>query len=117
MCRALLRNRGKRAARRRAVRPRPPPKRRLAGCLKQTRPSMSAVSEHGIDAESAHSAIDDYHSFLAANPQIAGDSQEMLERLSHERGLVFRDEPFSRYLRPHLVTASQHAVITDVVGT
>jgi hypothetical protein len=78
---------------------------------------MSAVSEHGIDAESAHSAIDDYHSFLAANPQIAGDSQEMLERLSHERGLVFRDEPFSRYLRPHLVTASQHAVITDVVGT
>jgi hypothetical protein len=37
--------------------------------------------------------------------------------LSEERWLVFRGEPFSRYLRPHFVTAGQYAVIKDVVST
>jgi hypothetical protein len=78
---------------------------------------MNNELQASIDAESAHPAIEDYHEFLAANPSIAADSQEKLERLSHERNLVFRDEPFSRYLRPHFVTAGQHKVITDVVGT
>jgi glutathionylspermidine synthase len=70
-----------------------------------------------IQADSAHPAIDDLHEFLAGNPQLAADSQEMLYRLSVERHLVFRDEPFSRYLRPHMITPGQHAVIKDVVET
>jgi hypothetical protein len=78
---------------------------------------MNNEPQANIDAESAHPAIEDYHEFLAANPALAADSQEKLQRLSHERNLVFRDEPFSRYLRPHFVTAGQHRVITDVVGT
>lgn len=78
---------------------------------------MSFVPEASIDAESAHPAIEDYHEYLAANPQMAADSQDMLARLSVERWLVFRGEPFSRYLRPHFVTAGQYAVIKDVVGT
>ncbi|MEO8286794.1 MAG: hypothetical protein ABI670_10210 [Chloroflexota bacterium] len=78
---------------------------------------MSFVPEASINAESAHSTIDDYHEYLAANPQVAADSQEMLARLSHERFLVFRDELFSRYLRPHFVTAGQYKVIKEVVST
>src|SRR3954447_1009176 len=78
---------------------------------------MSFVLEASINAESAPHAIGSYHDFVAANPQMAADSQEMLRRLSVERWLVFRDEPFSRYLRPHFVTAGQYAVIKDVVGT
>ena len=78
---------------------------------------MSFVPEASINAESAHPAIEDYHEFLAANRQTAADSQEMLARLSEERWLVFRGEPFSRYLRPHFVTAGQYAVIKDVVST
>jgi hypothetical protein len=78
---------------------------------------MSFVPEASINAESAHPAIENYHAFLAANGQTAADSQEMLARLSEERWLVFRGEPFSRYLRPHFVTAGQYAVIKDVVST
>src|SRR5947209_7294230 len=78
---------------------------------------MSFVPDASIEAESAHPAIQDYHDFLVANPQVAADSQEMLARLSEERLLVFRGEPFSRYLRPHFVTAGQYSVIKDVVGS
>jgi glutathionylspermidine synthase len=78
---------------------------------------MSSVPDGSIGAESAHPAIEDYHEFLAANRQVAADSQEMLARLSEERLLVFRGEPFSRYLRPHFVTGGQYAVIKDVVST
>jgi hypothetical protein len=78
---------------------------------------MNTLSDGSIHAESAHRAIEDYHEFLAANRQVAADSQEMLARLSEERLLVFRGEPFSRYLRPHFVTAGQYAVIKDVVST
>lgn len=78
---------------------------------------MDPASQVGIRAESAHPAIEDYHEFLAANPQLAADSQEMLARGSVQRKLTFRGEPFSRYLRPHLVTAGQYAIIQDVVRT
>ncbi len=78
---------------------------------------MNREPQSGIDAESAHPAIEDYHEFVAANPALASDSQEKLALLSHERNLVFRGEQFSRYLRPHFVTPGQHAVITDVVST
>lgn len=76
-----------------------------------------AGGSSGIDAESAHPAIDDLHEYLAANPKLAAASQEMLERESVARLLTFRDEPFSRYLRPHMITPGQHAVINDVVRT
>src|SRR5436190_8729571 len=78
---------------------------------------MSVVPEASINAESAHPAIESYHEYLAGNPQAAADSQELLARLSEQRWLVFRGEPFSRYLRPHFVTAGQYAVIKDVVST
>lgn len=78
---------------------------------------MNTEPQAAIEAESAHPAIEDYHEFVAANPAMAADSQEKLERLSHERKLVFGDVPFSRYLRPHFVTAGQYAVIKDVVGS
>jgi hypothetical protein len=78
---------------------------------------MSFVPEASINAESAHPAIESYHEYLAGNAQTAADSQELLARLSQERWLVFRDEPFSRYLRPHFVTGGQYAVIKDVVST
>ena len=78
---------------------------------------MDPASQVGIQAESAHPAIDDYHEFLAANPQLAADSQELLARGSRERKLTFGGDPFSRYLRPHLVTAGQYAIIQDVVRT
>jgi len=78
---------------------------------------MNAVPEGRIPAESAHPAIEDYHEFLAANRQVAADSQEMLARLSEQRLLVFRGEPFSKYLRPQFVTAGQYGVIKDVVST
>ncbi|HET9495433.1 MAG TPA: hypothetical protein VFR15_14475 [Chloroflexia bacterium] len=78
---------------------------------------MDPASQVGIHAESAHPAIDDYHEFLAANPQLAADSQELLARGSRERKLTFGGDPFSRYLRPHLVTAGQYSIIQDVVRT
>ena len=78
---------------------------------------MDPASQVGIHAESARPAVEDYHEFLAANPQLAADSQEMLSRGSRERKLTFRDDPFSRYLRPHLITAGQYEVIQDVVRT
>jgi len=78
---------------------------------------MNAVPEGRIPAESAHPAIEDYHEFLAANRQVAADSQEMLARLSEQRLLVFRGEPFRKYLRPQFVTAGQYGVIKDVVST
>jgi len=78
---------------------------------------MSVVPDASINAESAHPAIESYHEYLAGNPQAAADSQELLARLSEQRWLVFRGEPFSRYLRPHFVTAGQYSVIKDVVST
>ncbi|HET6312675.1 MAG TPA: hypothetical protein VFH60_02480 [Chloroflexia bacterium] len=79
------------------------------------------MSGHGpsaaINAESAHPAIEDFHEFLAANPQVAADSQEMLARESVTRLLTFGGEPFTRYLRPHMITPGQYGVITDVVKT
>jgi hypothetical protein len=78
---------------------------------------MDPASQVGIRAESAHPAIEDYHEFLAANPQLAADSQEMLARGSQESKLTFGGDPFSRYLRPHLVTAGQYAIIQEVVRT
>lgn len=75
------------------------------------------VGASGINAESAHPAIKSFHEYLAANKQLAADSQEMLDRESVARLLTFRDVPFSRYLRPHMVTKGQHAVINDVVRT
>ncbi len=77
----------------------------------------SDEAESGIQAESARPAIEDFHEFTAAHPQLAADSQDMLYRLSMERHLTFRDEPFSRYLRPHMLTPGQHAFITGVVRT
>lgn len=71
----------------------------------------------GIDAASALPAIEDLHEYLAANPQIAADSQHMLARESVERLLTFGGVPFSSYLRPHMITPGQHAVINDVVRT
>lgn len=78
---------------------------------------MSAAGSSAINAESAHPAIDDYHEFLVANPQLAADSQEMLSRESVERLLTFGGDPFTRYLRPHLISRGQYEVINDVVRT
>ena len=50
-------------------------------------------------------------------PQLAADSQAMLARESVSRLLTFGGEPFTRYLRPHMVTPGQYEVITDVVRT
>jgi hypothetical protein len=74
-------------------------------------------SGSGIAAESAHPAIEDYHEFLAAHPQLAADSQAMLYDLSMKRQLTFGGQPFSRYLRPHMITPGQHEFITGVVRT
>src|SRR6187401_3271512 len=70
-----------------------------------------------IRADSAHEAIEDLHEYIAAHPQMAADSQDMLARESVTRRLTFGGTPFTRYLRPHLISAGQHAVITDVVRT
>ncbi len=70
-----------------------------------------------IDAESARPAVDDLHAYLTAHPQLAADSHRMLAEESVRRNLTFAGEPFSRYLRPHMITPSQHAVINDVVRT
>lgn len=78
---------------------------------------MNRVGPSGIAAESAHPAIEDYHEFLAAHPQLAADSQEMLAKLSVQRLLTFNGAPFSRYLRPNMLTPGQHSVIRDVVAT
>ncbi|HEY0070880.1 MAG TPA: hypothetical protein VGE04_13015 [Chloroflexia bacterium] len=78
---------------------------------------MNPQGPAAINAESAHAAIDDFHEFLVAHPQLAADSQAMLARESVSRLLTFGGEPFTRYLRPHMVTREQYAVITDVVRT
>ena len=78
---------------------------------------MSSGLNSGIEGSSARPIIEDLHNFLSANPQIAADSQEMLERLSNERLLTFGGKPFSRYLRPHFITPSQHKAITEAVST
>ena len=77
--------------------------------------STQGVSVLGVD--SARPAIDDLHDFLAANLQMSADSQEILMRESVTRHLTFGGVPFSRYLRPHLITAGQYRIIKDVVGT
>jgi hypothetical protein len=77
---------------------------------------MHEEPHHGIDAESAGPYIKDYHDFLTQNPELAAESQALLERLSYERLLTFGGKPFSRYLRPHLITRSQHAEMVRVIG-
>jgi glutathionylspermidine synthase len=76
---------------------------------------MTSGSASGIAGKSAHPAIGNFHAYLAAHPQVAADSQEMLYRESMTRGLTFGGQPFSRYLRPHFITREQHAAITGVV--
>ena len=76
---------------------------------------MTADGQSGIAGASAHPAIGHFHAYLAAHPQMAADSQAILDRESRARGLTFKGEPFSRYLRPHLITRSQHRTITSVV--
>lgn len=78
---------------------------------------MSGHGPSALNAESAHSAIDNFHEFLASHPQLAADSQEMLNMESRRRLLTFGGEPFTRYLRPHMVTREQYEIITDVVRT
>ena len=78
---------------------------------------MSGEDYAGVEGTSARPAIDDLHEFLSANPQLAADSQAMIEAVSPERLLTFGGKPFCRYLRPHLITPSQHAAIVEVVRT
>src|SRR5690349_25001098 len=72
---------------------------------------------HGVEGASAHPYIEDYHNFLSAHQDMAGESFDLLQRLSHERLLTFGGKPFCRYLRPHFITSSQHEAITRVVGS
>ncbi len=76
-----------------------------------------STGSSAIQAASAHEAIEDLHEYLAAHPQLAADSQEMLGRESVTRKLTFGGVPFTRYLRPHLISPGQHKIITAVVGT
>jgi glutathionylspermidine synthase len=76
-----------------------------------------ATAFSGIEADSAHEAIDDLHEYLAAHQQESADSFEMLHRESVTRRLTFGGVPFTRYLRPHLITPGQHGIITEVVRT
>lgn len=78
---------------------------------------MNPADSASMGIDTAHAAIDDLHEFLAAHPQLAADSQQMLDQQSIERLLTFRGTSFSRYLRPHMVTPAQHRVITEVVET
>src|SRR5919204_2063732 len=78
---------------------------------------LSARGNAGVAGDSARPAVEDLHEFLSSRPQLAADSQEMLSRLSEERLLTFGGKPFSRYLRPHIITPAQHAAITGVVRT
>lgn len=71
----------------------------------------------GIEGDSARPATDDLNNFLASHQQLAADSMRLLDKLSMERLLTFGGKPFSRYLRPHLITSSQHAAIVSVVET
>jgi glutathionylspermidine synthase len=76
---------------------------------------MNRRGSSAIEGDSAHPAIEDLHEYLQANPGLAADSHEMLMRLSVERLMTFGGRPFSRYLRPHLITRAQHEAITQVV--
>lgn len=79
---------------------------------------MTSGSENaGIEGDSARSAIGDINDFLAANQQLAADSMQLMDKLSMERLLTFGGKPFTRYLRPHLITQSQHAAIVQAVET
>jgi glutathionylspermidine synthase len=78
---------------------------------------VSGHSGPGVGGDSAHPAIEDLHAFLSAHPQLAADSQDLLARLSEERLLTFGGKPFSKYLRPHLITPGQHRSIVDTVRT
>lgn len=71
----------------------------------------------GIHADTAHEAINDLHEYLAAHAQMSADSQDMLNRESVTRHLTFGGTPFTRYLRPHLITPGQHRIINEVVRT
>src|SRR5687767_10781225 len=88
--------------------------RQVVGAESQAEGSHSA-SVLGVD--SARPAIDDLHEFLAANRQMAADSQDMLMSEGVRRHLTFAGVPFCRYLRPHMITAGQYSVIRDVVQT
>ncbi len=79
---------------------------------------MTTGSEYaGIGGDSARPAIDDLNEFLASHQQLAADSMQLLDKLSMERLLTFGGKPFTRYLRPHLVTSTQHAAIVRAVQT
>ena len=78
---------------------------------------MTSPVDSRLEGESARPAIDDLHEYLSAKPQIAADSQELLARLSEERLLTFGGKPFSKYLRPHFITPSQHVAIRQAVET
>src|SRR5947209_20364179 len=71
----------------------------------------------GIEGDSARPAIDDINEFLGSHQQLAADSMQLLDKLSMERLLTFGGKPFARYLRPHLITPTQHAAIVKVVET
>lgn len=79
---------------------------------------MTAGGESGmgVAGESARPAIDSYNSFVAAHPDLAAQSQDLLYRLSMERDLTFGGTPFCRYLRPHLISPGQHSAIVSVVS-
>jgi hypothetical protein len=76
-----------------------------------------ATGSSGIHADTAHEAINDLHEYLAAHAQMSADSQDMLNRESITRHLTFGGTPFTRYLRPHLISPGQHQVINEVVRT
>jgi glutathionylspermidine synthase len=78
---------------------------------------VSAAGPASIEADSARPAIDDLHEFIAAHPDMAADSQEMLLNESVNRHLTFGGVSFCRYLRPHLITPGQNEIIQDVVKT
>lgn len=78
---------------------------------------MSAPGSASIEADSARPAIEDLHEFIAAHPEMAADSQEMLLTESVNRHLTFGGVSFCRYLRPHLITPGQYEIIQGVVTT
>ncbi len=58
-------------------------------------------------------AIDDYHKLLT--PDVAGDSQAMLDDQLRRRNLIFGDRPLCTVLRPRLMTSAQYALLQSRV--
>lgn len=77
---------------------------------------MSEQVAEPLGGENAAEAIESYHTYLASHPDAAAEAQGLLHSLSIERHLTFGGDPFSRYLRPHLITPGQYRVIQDVVS-